>query len=376
MTVFRPSDRVRIKPEHLPHKISADQIRLGGGVFGVASEIRGARQWVWDLLVSLNGEMSIAQVTQAMLNSYPEELSADTVMASVRRFAEAGHLEVMMEAPPDMLSDEQQERYSRSREFYRWIDPQFRRSSWDVQLALSAARITIVGIGGGGGTAAYALAASGVGNIHCVDCDTVELSNLNRQVLFTEDDIGRPKVDVAVDRLRAVNSDITVTGEVARMQSIDDLQCFSKQSDVLVLCADDPREIKVWTNRACIATRTPWIDGGYRGAQLTVAAYRPGDSACWECLRKSEGERPDLADIDKDYFGRNGGPRVPGHPATATSVGITGHLVAYAAMALITGAPDLPVGCVYGYNLVVPGHRKMSTYPRRLDCPACGVMEL
>ena len=74
-----------------------------------------------------------------------------------------------------------------------------RASSWDAQARLARSRVTVVGLGGSGAGAAAALAASGVGRLHCVDPDAVELSNLNRQVLYSEDDIGRPKVDAAVD---------------------------------------------------------------------------------------------------------------------------------------------------------------------------------
>jgi molybdopterin/thiamine biosynthesis adenylyltransferase len=78
---------------------------------------------------------------------------------------------------------------------------------------LRASRVTVVGVGGTGGVAALALAAAGVGQLHCVDPDVVDLSNLGRQVVYTEDDTGRPKVGGAVARLRRLNADIAVSGE-------------------------------------------------------------------------------------------------------------------------------------------------------------------
>ena len=88
-----------------------------------------------------------------------------------------------------------------------------RESTWHAQLRLRRSKAIVIGLGGTGGAAAMALAMSGVGHVHCVEPDLVELSNLNRQILYTEKDIGLPKVDAAVERLRSSNSDIMVTGD-------------------------------------------------------------------------------------------------------------------------------------------------------------------
>ncbi len=99
----------------------------------------------------------------------------------------------------------------------RWMDLRPRTSSWEPQtLLLRRARVLLVGVGGTGGAAARDLVASGVGHLHCVEPDVVELSNLNRQTLFREDDLGRPKLDAALAALRALNTDTTLTGSAAR----------------------------------------------------------------------------------------------------------------------------------------------------------------
>jgi molybdopterin/thiamine biosynthesis adenylyltransferase len=90
--------------------------------------------------------------------------------------------------------------------FFRWIDLQPRDSAWEPQLRLKRSSVLLIGLGGTGGVAGLALAATGVGRLHCVDGDAVELSNLNRQVAYAEIDIGRSKVDACVERLRGQNS--------------------------------------------------------------------------------------------------------------------------------------------------------------------------
>jgi molybdopterin/thiamine biosynthesis adenylyltransferase len=218
--------------------------------------------------------------------------------------------------------------------------------------------------------AALALAASGIGRLHCIDADTVELSNLNRQALYTEDDLGKPKADAALPRLRQLNSDIEITAERLEIASQDDCAAAVAGCDLFALCADEPDDLRIWANRACLAAGVPWVDGGYHGPLVTVGVYVPGTGACWECLRAGELARLDLPAGDSEDLVR-GMPRAPGHPATAVSAGLSGQLVAYLAMALLTGTSQVTPGTVYGINLMVPGDQVVIEHPRRSGCPAC-----
>src|SRR5262249_57258164 len=129
--------------------------------------------------------------------------------------------------------------------------------------------------------AALGLVASGVGRLHCVDADTVELTNLNRQILYGESDLGRPKVEVAADRLRHLNSGVALTTARETVIGEADVRALASGCDVLVLCADRPSEIRLWANRACLATGTPWVDAGYHGPMVAAAAYVPGEGPCY-----------------------------------------------------------------------------------------------
>ena len=202
-----------------------------------------------------------------------------------------------------------------------------RESSWEPQARLRDARVTILGVGGTGGIAALALAASGVGHLHCVDPDEVELSNLSRQILYSEDDIGQPKADSAVTRLRRLNADIEVTGQRLEATGIDDVLELARDCDVLLLGADRPPELRIWTNRACLAAKRPWVDAGYHGPLVQVAAFVPGDGPCWECTRLAlrdshaeEGAYPVRltpapgGSLQRGRRGSRGHLRLPGRP--------------------------------------------------------------
>jgi molybdopterin/thiamine biosynthesis adenylyltransferase len=357
----------RVKPEHQPCQVADDRIRLGGAVYGIATEVTDRTGAVWTLLQAMDGTRAPEEVVAHVIAAHPAEQAA-AVRAAVRLFIDAGHVEDVAATDPGLLTERDKERHDRGRRYYRWIDRTRRASWWEPQVRLRGARVTIVGVGGTGGNAAMALAASGVGNLHCVDRDVVELSNLNRQILFVERDIGRPKVDAAVDRLRQLNSDIRVTGTRLAIESEADLRRLAQGCDVLVLCADQPGEARAWANRACLATGTPWVDSGYHGPVVSAAAYVPHQGACYECVWLTEHDRHAAMGVSAEYTARRGGSNA----VSAPTAGLSGYLAAHFCIALLTGVVPVRSGLIQGINLISPDQHYLIETQRRSDCPACG----
>ncbi len=194
--------RPRVKPEHAPYRVGGERIRIGGMSYGLAAEIEDPTGALWTLLGSLDGTRSVDGAVAATAARHPGTPPA-LLEQAVADLVAAGHVEDAAGPEPAGLTARDKARHDRGRRWFRWVDLVPRASSWDAQARLARSRVTVVGLGGSGAGAAAALAASGVGRLHCVDPDAVELSNLNRQVLYSEDDIGRPKVDAALERLRA-----------------------------------------------------------------------------------------------------------------------------------------------------------------------------
>jgi molybdopterin/thiamine biosynthesis adenylyltransferase len=348
--------RPRTKPEHAPYRIAGQKIRIGGGVYGIAAEITDPAGWLWTLLSTADGTSGPAGIIGQVCRAHPAAAEPD-VRDALNGLIAAGYMEDAAAAEPADFTPREQERYARSMQYHRWVDLAPRSSPWDVQRMLRGARVVVIGLGGTGAAAALSLAASGIGHLHCIDADAVELSNLNRQVLYTEADIGKPKADAAVARLRQLNSDVEITAGRRLIASGDDCAAAVAGHDLLALCADRPDDLRRWANRACLDAKVPWVDGGYYGPLITAGAYVPGVGACWECLRAGEPG--------------SSVPRAPGHPATAVAAGLSGQLVAHLAMALLTGAMPVTPGTVYGINLMVPGEPVVIEHPRRSNCPAC-----
>jgi molybdopterin-synthase adenylyltransferase len=360
--------RPRVKPEHAPYRISGNRIRIGGVSYGIAAEIEDPAGFVWTLLESMDGTRSIPEIIGRTVKLHPES-PLELVRAAVAQLIGSGYVEDA--GAPDQvgLSERDKQRHDRARGYYRWLDLTPRISSWEPQALLRAARVTVVGIGGTGGVAALALAAAGIGWLHCVDPDSVELSNLSRQVIYAEDDIGRPKADAAVARLRALNADIAVSGERLRIGSPDDVLPLARDCDVLLLTADEPPDVRAWANRACIAAARPWVDAGYHGPLVQVGVYRPGTGGCWECLHDaSRDERLALGVNPGDAPHRG---TAVGNAVGAVPAGVSGYLAAHQVIALLIGVPPAEPGKIQAVNLAALDSPFTVETPSRPGCPAC-----
>ncbi len=186
-----------------------------------------------------------------------------------------------MSTAADNLSDRDLERYSRHLLLTDFSEQQ--------QWRLSQATVLVAGAGGLGGAAALYLAASGIGHIVIADDDSVELSNLQRQIIHDQNTIGQKKVDSARRRLTAINSDIVIEALPLRADGhhLDELL----QRVDLVIDATDNFASRYAINHACLKERRTLVYGAAIGWQghVSVFGYEPG-TACLECLFASDGQ--------------------------------------------------------------------------------------
>lgn len=150
------------------------------------------------------------------------------------------------------------------------------------QARLRAARVLLVGVGGLGCPAAQYLAASGVGRLTLVDPDRVELTNLQRQVLFGESDIGRPKVEAAADRLRAIDSEIDLRLVQQRLGAANARQLVAGHD--LVVDGSDNFPTRYVVNDACVLEEVPLVSGSLYRYEGQVMVIRTPSTPCYRCI--------------------------------------------------------------------------------------------
>jgi molybdopterin-synthase adenylyltransferase len=170
------------------------------------------------------------------------------------------------------MSEQDTERYQR----------QIKLLGTDGQESLRRARVLVAGIGGLGTITATYLTAAGVGFLRLVDNDKVELSNLNRQLLFQTADVGREKAVAATEKLHLLNPEIRIEGI---NRTIDDTTIEDLVKDIdLIVDALDNFTARFILNRVAFIHRLPLIHGAVRGFFGQATTLIPGKTACLQCL--------------------------------------------------------------------------------------------
>jgi adenylyltransferase/sulfurtransferase len=194
------------------------------------------------------------------------------------------------------------------------------------QERLRAARALVVGAGGLGCPAALYLAASGIGKITLADPDKVDLTNLQRQILYRTDSVGEPKVEAARAALLALNPEVEVFPLRKKLQE-EDLNRLVVNADVILDCSDN-FATRHALNRACVAARKPLVSGAAIrfDAQVAVFDLRKPDAPCYACLYPEDGAVEEVQCSQLGVF--------------APLTGVVGALQAMEAVKLISGAGE------------------------------------
>ena len=152
------------------------------------------------------------------------------------------------------------------------------------QEKLTNAKVLIVGAGGLGSPAAYYLGAAGIGTLGLVDSDEVDLTNLQRQILHSEETIGWPKVDSARQKLEKLNSSISLQTYQQRVE-VHNVEELIKDYDIVVDGCDNFRT-RFIVNDACVLQRKPFVHGSVLRFQGQASVFKPFESACYRCILK------------------------------------------------------------------------------------------
>jgi len=155
----------------------------------------------------------------------------------------------------------------------------------DGQNTLFTKHVVIIGGGGLGSNSANILVRAGIGRIDIVDDDLLELSNLHRTSIFNEKDIGKPKCQILEEKLKKVNSNVTVKGMKKRVTK-ENIKMIVKNADV-ILDGTDNMETRFLINEAAVKYRVPWIYAGVHTNMGMVIGIMPKKTPCLKCISQN-----------------------------------------------------------------------------------------
>ena len=224
------------------------------------------------------------------------------------------------------------------------------------QERLKAARVLVVGAGGLGSPASLYLAAAGVGTLGLLDCDRVELSNLQRQVLFDTSGVARPKAEAGRERLAGLNPEIRIQAHTLELKAANARAVLENYD--LVIDGTDRLATRYVVNDACVILGLPLVSAAIHRFEGQVMTYLPGRGPCYRCVFPQEAPEGVVANCAQAGV-------------LGVLPGVLGTLQATEAIKVITGTGEPLVGRLLTYDALEMRFEEFRV-ARRHDCAVCG----
>lgn len=224
------------------------------------------------------------------------------------------------------------------------------------QEKLLAAHVAIIGIGGLGSPVALYLASSGIGKLSLIDFDSVDLSNLQRQIIHDTDHLGTTKVSSAQGKLAALNPGTSVQVYAEKLSDLE-ISALIKEVDAVVDCTDN-FATRLTINQACVQHQVPLISGAAIRMEGQLMVYDPSiaNAPCYACLYQNTAE----LELNCATTG-----------VAAPLVGIIGSMQAMETLKILVGFGEPATGSLLIFDAANTQWQRFRV-TRRADCPACG----
>jgi molybdopterin/thiamine biosynthesis adenylyltransferase len=253
-------------------------------------------------------------------------------------------------------------------------------SKYELHRRIRECRVAVLGAGGVGSHVLYDLLGLGIQDLRVVDFDTVELSNLNRQILYRESEIGRLKTELVVDRAREYAPRARVETVQLRISSADDAYRVVADRDIVVVTTDQPKmSIVRWVGEGCVRAGATMLCGGVDMQRSMFYTIIPGRTGCVECWRRQSSERDELsarvsAELIRIEQGMALGERF-GQDLAAFGPLVTCHTASVVTelVRLATGiVPPVAAGRSMEVRFDDFTVREVERWERLPECPVCG----
>lgn len=344
-----------IHKDKLLYHYGKDIIRIGTDDNDVV-EIKNNQHNLFSILKDLNGQFTIRDILTRHPNTSLNQLSL-----IITKLAHANTLSVLRN-PFDLLS--KNERFKSDLTYY--LSEGF--NGVKILNTLFNLKVTIFGSGGGGSIIALQLANLGIKNIHLIDPDKIDTSNLNRQFMFNTTDIGKFKVNVVKKFILARHSDANITTSIKRITTTADAIKEIQDSNWVFCCIDEPPYISQRIiNRASYIKNVPSVYGfSSRDAAKLLIVY-PNNTGCVDCLLTSE----DTTEFQKLILNFQRSNFSPTTPIVIPNIMLeTSWIVKKWLDQVIKERPTGNVLYRFDYNTL--NEQRFITFTQQKNCPTCG----
>ncbi|MFJ7941977.1 HesA/MoeB/ThiF family protein [Peribacillus sp. NPDC096622] len=359
-----------VKPkfkETIPVFFVNDEIHIGeeDGVAGIIEDSNGSIKYLISLI---DGENTIDEITEKVILKFPN-ITSQEVHQAIKSLDEEKYLEDNS-ISPKVMGEYEKERYKANLNFFS-LFTSLEDSKFEIQEKIMNTNIALLGIGGLGSQILYHLAALGFHNINALDFDILELSNFNRQLLYSEENINELKTELAKKRISKFNPNVNLNITNKRIECAEDVMNHIKNSEYVICVADKPTlHIQDWVNEAVVKLRKPLVSGGVLNTRGRFYSMIPGETGCVECHKQtvidSDGAIDDqLNNMNQVNFQRN-------NAAISPNVAMLAGAIVNEFLGLVTGiSKPKSLGKMMELNFSTYQTYSISEWERQKKCPVC-----
>lgn len=269
-------NRPRIKPIYPVYRLNAHEFRIGAQL-GITAEFGDPEGQLWELVSRMDGR-PVMTIVEEIKKLFPE-LTEEDIIDGINLLDSEGFVEESLQEEEDIPV-----RYMPNVNYFsRYISSNGNR--YIPQRKIRETTILLLGLGGGGSNILTMLAGIGPKRIIIVDYDNVEESNLGRQLLYKESDIGIPKTEAAMRTISEINKDIVIEAHNKRIEKPDDVLELINGVDLVICAIDEPPFVaQKIVNEAIVKAKVPCVFGASQVSRGRVFTVIPGVTGCFDCL--------------------------------------------------------------------------------------------
>ncbi|MFC4077067.1 HesA/MoeB/ThiF family protein [Salinithrix halophila] len=354
--------------ETIPVFCWGDKIQIGeeDGVAGMIDDPNGS---VTLMIEAMNGKNDLDEIVRMVRGQFPE-ISREEIIHAIQALNEEGYIEDSS-IKPDKLLDYDLERYKANINFFS-LFTSANESKYEIQERLNNCKVSLLGIGGLGSQILYHLAALGFHNIKALDFDRLELSNFNRQLLYSESHIGQLKTEMAFQRIQQFNPNVHLSITNCKIESSEDVFQHIDGTEYVICVADRPTlHIQDWVNEAIVKARLPMVSGGVMNTRGRFYSMIPGQTGCVQCHVDSKKKADPSLDNHLKYMEKIDFQRK--NAAISPNVAILAGSIVNELFKLVTGLDKpLALGKMMEINFFTLGVKEISSWDKQPNCPVCG----
>lgn len=337
---------------------------------GSAMQIEDPTGFLASICQKLDGKKHINVIEEELVLERPNE--AKYLTDALQALDEAKLIENGQLRPTAKLNEYDLQRWSRNIEFFGAF-ASYQANKFEGQARLKNIKVTLLGLGGLGSHILYDLAALGVQNIKAVDFDRIELSNLNRQILYSKADIGKLKTKAADKRIKEFLPEGNFEFINKKMESLQDVENVVTGSDIVICVADRPRKnMQAWLNQSCIDEGVPYINGGLDTKRAIFFSVLPGISGCAECWKQSVAKQDSTTTKLHQLEMEDGPQGLSAAPAIVSFVSTLTGLMLSEFIKIVTGVSTIQtINRLTAFDFESLRLNAVEVWDRQVDCPVC-----